>query len=174
MRNALAAGIFAALTPVVAVGQTYAKFPADQDVQNTVARGVQVEGCACGMGPAATNPQLRNMLVSPTSGKPILGQAFQIRYDASAICRGQSVRDTNGVAGAGMGPLGTANWQTGAIQDLPDAYGIISYAFPSAGHFDVTIHIKLQCYDSGAKCQEAGHYSTCEVSATVPVDVSPK
>jgi hypothetical protein len=151
---------------------TYAPFPGREDVQNVYWH--QVPGCGCGIYPNHAVPQLRAMQVSPTVIKTKTGQAVTVRYDASAICNGQTVRDTNGnVVGHANGPLGSADWQVGTVQALPDTFGIISLpgGYTQASQYSISIKVTVQCYDTGAKCTAPGHYNTCSASATIPVTV---
>src|ERR1700675_2168721 len=100
---------------------SYQPFDPSQDIQNTIVKK-QVPGCACAY--TVMYPQLKDIQVSPTSVQTTVGQSVQIRYDASGVCMGQTVRNSNGQTSA---PYGTARWEVGAMQDLPDTYGIISF-----------------------------------------------
>jgi hypothetical protein len=58
-------------------------------------------------------------LVAPTSVQTAPNTPISIKYDASGICWGQSVRRVNG-------RHGTVIWAPGTIQDLRDTYGIVT------------------------------------------------
>ena len=77
---------------------SYMSFPNNETIQTT--QWHQINGCACGIG---TNPHLwpesfrQGMLVNPTSVTTTAGTPVTLRYDASVICNGQGIADTNGI-----------------------------------------------------------------------------
>ena len=108
------------------------------------------------------------MLITTKIGKPIT-----IRYDASGICNGQTIRDSNGKSLPRRGRLGTVEWQVGTIQDLPDTYGKVTFrGYAQASAYTVRISINVQCYSLGAKCTSKGNYNPCAVNAEIPVTVT--
>jgi hypothetical protein len=153
---------------------TFQKLDPKQSLMNTVLVN-QIPGCDCHMGDnAAGDARLKQLYVNPTAIGTIVGRPVEVRYDGSALCGGQSVRDVNGnLAGTSkFDGVGTIEWQPGSIQKLPDLYGMVTfsgYNQPRKG--DVTINIKVQCYDTGAKCTMPNDYKSCSLSAKLPLFV---
>jgi hypothetical protein len=159
-------------TLLLAQTTSYKPFPANETIQSS--KWSQVPGCSCGIYEKAVEDFRRTMAVSPTTLTATVGQPVQIRYDASAICNGQGVRDVNGVdvSKPNFGGVGTVTWEAGSIQTLPNSYGIVTYSGYLQPKTDtIKFDIKVQCYDTGAKCKEAGHYQVCPASATIPVTI---
>ena len=95
----------------------------------------------------AAFPFLQKIQVSPTQVTEKVGHDVKIRYDAGAICNGQTIRDANGtIFGQGNGPLGTATWQVGTVQDLPDVFGDLTQrgGYVQAGKYTIMINMNLQ------------------------------
>jgi hypothetical protein len=87
---------------------------------------------------------------------------------------GQTIRDKNGTSYPNNGPLGTATWEVGAVQNLPDIYGMITYtAYQQPKNETITITVNPQCYDTGAKCRMPNKYSQCSATMSVPIVVLP-
>jgi len=152
---------------------TYKRFPGNEALQS--ARWHQIAGCGCGINPSYPEDFRKTITVSPTSVTTVVGQPVQIRYDASTICNGQGVRDVNGVdvSKPNFAGVGTVTWEAGVIQNLPDAYGIVTfsgYAQPTTD--SIKFNIQVQCYDTGAKCTTPDHYMVCPTSTTIPVTVT--
>jgi hypothetical protein len=160
----------------VSLAQTpiFTPFPAKENVQTVLWH--QIAGCTCGINPNQTAfPFLQKVEVSPKQVNDKVGHDIKIRYDASAICNGQTIRDPSGkIYGQGNGPLGTATWQAGTVQDLPDVFGDLSLrgGYAQAGKYTITINMNLQCYDTGAKCTAPNHYNVCNRSVTIPVNIT--
>jgi len=125
-------------------------------------------GCACGLsGPYAL---AKEMQFSPNPVKTKVGQPVEVSYDASQICRKQTILDMNGnqhppVDQIGGLVLGTVQWEVGSVSQLPLEWGTLDYSgYQQASGQQITVDIKVQCYDSGVPCK-----STCESKLTVPV-----
>jgi hypothetical protein len=129
--------------------------PRDQTLQATGAGGPQKAGCECH----------ENMIVlTPPEGTAQIGQPFALRFDASRMCFGQTIRDSKGHALAHGQPganMGTVTWEAGSIESLPDVFGQVSHTFQSGGDYTATISIDGQCYDTGGSCRESDHYKKC-------------
>ena len=151
----------------------YTRFPVNQTIQ--FSRWHQVAGCACGIDPTYLEGFRKQITVSPNIVKVSLGQKVQIRYDGSAICNGQTVRDTNGVEirKPKFAGVGTVDWDDGTVQRLPDTYGIVSFSGYTQTKVDaIRFDITVQCYDAGAECPYAQKYQTCRRAITIPVTVN--
>lgn len=146
---------------------SYAPFPAAESRQNTPpVSSRQVPGCDCGTKTVAV----------PSSITTRVGTPVTLRYDASNICQGQTVRDLNGKEfGKGFASAGKVQWEIGAVQTLPDAYGVATYdkGYSQAGSSTATVTVSVQCYDVGAKCKSSTHYNVCTATGTVPVNIVP-
>lgn len=161
-----ATGLFAQTTK-------YARLPVTQTIQ--FSRWHKVAGCACGIDPTYLEDFRKQITVSPNIVKVSLGQKVQIRYDASAICNGETIRDTNGVeiGKPKFAGVGTVNWDDGTVQKLPDVYGIVSHSgYTQTNVDDIRFDITVQCYDAGADCPYAQKYQTCRRAITIPVTVN--
>jgi hypothetical protein len=159
----------------------YTRFPAAQTIQSS--QWHKVAGCDCGIDPTYPEDFRKQIMVSPNSLKVSLRHKFQLRYDASAICNGQTIRDTNGVevGKPNFAGVGTVDFDNGTVQKLPNIYGIVSYpGYTKTGaqigsdidsiRFDITV----QCYDpraAGAECPYPQKYQTCRRAITIPVTV---
>ena len=123
----------------------------------------QRPGCAC--GPLGA-------VVSPTSITAKAGTSVSLRFDTSRICYGQTVIDMAGKSlGPGGGIAGTMTWENGAVQDLPDTWGVATYVpgYAQAGAYSLQLTVNVQCTDSGSK----GCTRACSSTAKVPVTVTP-
>lgn len=165
-------------TSLLAQPFTFTPLPAQASIMNQNFQ--QVAGCSCYIPnsyPPGSYPWklLNTIQVSPTRVVTTVGQPVQIRYDASAMCMGQTTRDKNGIeSGKNPGPFGTATWEVGSVQNLPDLYGQIAYSgYQQPISTSITINLNPQCYDTGAKCRMPNKYSQCSASITIPVDVFP-
>jgi hypothetical protein len=133
----------------------------------------QIPGCECGIGQDQTDPRLKRVQVSPESVRAKVGEQVDIRFDATRICQGQTVRSVSGIeSGKPSFAAGTIQWEELAQTQLPDGYGHALYSgYTQAGDYTVRIKIDVQCFDIGAKCKEPSHYKTCHTEAEVPVVV---
>jgi hypothetical protein len=168
------------LSPSLCLAQFgYTPIPPSQTIINKYFS--QIPGCACYIPAAIQLPKtpdffpdyLKNSIdVSPTSVVTKVGQQVQIRFDASAICMGQSYKDKNGVAYPNNGPVGTAQWQAGSIQNLQNLSGVITFSgYQQAKADSIVISLNPQCWDTGAKCTTPDHVTQCNTSVTIPVTV---
>jgi hypothetical protein len=157
---------------------SWAPFPSSENIQNKFHLG-QTPGCNCGIDAGSTDTHINKIYVEPTAIVTTSGRPISIRYDASAVCRGQTIRDLNGIpiTNPKHGRMGTIEWQPGTIQDLPDTFGVATfsgYTQPTTNQIALTIQV--QCYDIGALCTTANKYNVCPngraKSVTIPVRVA--
>jgi hypothetical protein len=158
-----------------AIAQTssFAPIPPDQTIQ--AKQWHQIAGCGCGIDKNSPESFRKQMTVSPLKVGTTTGKQVQIRYDASTICNGQGIHDTNGVdiSQGNFAGVGTLTWEPGVIQTLPSTAGIVTFTgYQQAKSDSISVNIKLQCFDSGAKCTAPGHFTVCSANATIPVDVT--
>ena len=119
--------------------------------------GKQIPGCSCHMGKGyAYNGDrlLEQIFLNPTAVQTEVNQSVQIRYDASAICGGQTIRDSDGnpYGSTGFKGLGTIHWEPGEIQPLPEGLGLVTCSgYSHAKYAQITVSINVQCYDTGAE-----------------------
>jgi hypothetical protein len=138
----------------------------------------QIPGCTCHMGKgyAYNNDKLlEQIFLNPTAVQTGVNQSVQIRYDASAICGGQTVRDVDGHAygSANFEGVGTILWEPGQAQHLPEGFGLATFSgYSQPKTAQITVNIAVQCYDTGAKCTVANHYNNCTLSSTIPLTVT--
>jgi hypothetical protein len=138
----------------------------------------QIPGCSCHMGKGYAyngDKMLEQIFLNPTAVQTPANQSVQIRYDASAICGGQTIRDVDGheYASAGFEGVGTIEWEPGVVQHLPEGFGLVTlsgYSQPKSAQ--ITVKIAVQCYDIGAKCTMPNKYTNCTLSSSIPLTVT--
>jgi hypothetical protein len=64
-------------------------------------------------------------------------------------------------------------WEATVQQDLPHIWGMLEYTYTTAGRYPVDMALKVECYDTGAKCQSPGNYNTCTATGKTTVEVLP-
>jgi hypothetical protein len=158
---------------------SYAPIPPWEEIINKYF--AQQPGCSCYIPSALQYPKtnnyfpdylLDNIDVSPSAVVTKVGQQVQIRFDASAICMGQSYKDSSGVAYPNNGPIGTVQWQAGSIQNLKDFSGVITFTGYQQSKVDsIVVTLNPQCWDTGSKCTTPDHVTQCNASVRIPVTV---
>lgn len=169
------------LAPIVFLGilqaqaPTFQSFPEEQSIEAVYGGNIpnhRGNGHACGIGSGQEDSHIKAMFVAPKSiTSAQRNTPLTIRYDASAICRGQMYADQQGRPfGKGMGSVGTVRWQPGVIQNLPSIYGVVTLpgGFSEVTSYDVTLEVKAMCVED--KSPNAGT-ETCTASAVVPVTI---
>jgi hypothetical protein len=158
-----------ALSSLVAQTPIYAPFP---DYETWMANyGVQEPGCACGK----TNNL--PIYIDPTAitSAPV-NSDIKLRYDASGICQGQSIKDAKGnIYRSASFIAGTVLWEPGVELNLPDVFGIVTLpgGFNQVTNYSIAFKISVQCYDNAVSTTPRRPCSnTCSVSATIPVTIS--
>jgi hypothetical protein len=135
-------------------------------------------GCACGYRASLQ----QHMSITPTSILDArVGQPITLRYDASEICLGQTIANTQNVTSpdpmAADNPglnLGTADWQVGDLQSLPREWGEITLpgGYTQPGSYIVTIKIAVLCKDkAGSPGCESGFRGCSTTVSVVPINV---
>lgn len=160
-----------------AASATFTLFPYAETIQGSPPENtLRHPGCSCGLD---SNPRHNSVTFSPLTLTAKVGQPVTVRYDASMICRKQTIRDLNGTVHApvdqvGNLKLGSAQWELGAVQDLPLEYGIITYpGYAQVGNGEIKLEVNVQCADKpgNSDCPASG-YNTCQAFATIPIRVT--
>lgn len=150
-------------------------FPIEQttNYQKRPTPAQQQHGCDCGYDPQFLP---HSMIASPSSiPNATVGQDVTLNYDASEICKGQMIDNTNDVHSPDPrrpdNPalnLGTADWQVGNLQSLPREWGriILPGGYTQSGTYNITIHFQVHCSDSFRSCRKA-----CSTQVSVPITV---
>lgn len=154
---------------------------------------VPVPGCYWGIFSDDTPPTynvgnelLRHIQVSPTSIPAKVGQPFDLTYDASYLCKGQTItnqnytpwnfdqdlKDVNTPVDGGWVEIGTVYWgDTGSIEGLTRSYGVLRHTYPSPGPRTILIQLNFACIDYGDRtCPPVPPYRR---SISVPANVTP-
>jgi hypothetical protein len=148
--------------------------PGEPPTIQSQANPAQVPGCACGISKDQPDSKLKAVQVSPASATAKVGEAVNIRFDASRICQGQTIRDSNGVeyGKPGFRGVGYVKWEELSSLTLPDTAGHAIYSgYEQAGKYTIEVNIAVQCYDIGARCTQPTHYNVCQTSALIPITV---
>jgi hypothetical protein len=133
----------------------------------------QHAGCACGAD--GDDIRYRGIDVQQEVFARV-GQPVALRFDASTICRGQTILDTNNVrlVHGGQGPaVGRIRWAPGLSHQLPDVFGIatLTGGYATGGKYTIELDLDVRCFDTGSECKIGNKYVECSAKATVPVVV---
>jgi len=156
---------------------SHANFPIEQTT-NYQKRPTHGElGCACGYDASLQ----QHMSVTPTGiFDAKIGQPITLRYDASEICLGQTIANSQNVASpdpkAADNPalnLGTADWEVGDFQSLPREWGEITLpdGYSQSGSYTVTIKIAVLCKDKAGNAGCESGFRGCSTTVRVPIKV---
>ena len=115
-----------------------------------VAKYAQRPGCECGPN---------TIDVSPSSLEGKIGEELGFTYDASYICRYQTIAQNGG----------TVWWDGKTADKLPDLQGIARVRYPRSGHYVVELEYHGSCSDVSPGCQYPGR--SCSASGTVVINV---
>ena len=155
---------------------SHADFPIEQttNYQKRPTRGEP--GCACGYHASLQ----QHMSVSPISILDAkVGQPITLRYDASEICLGQTIANSQNVSSPDPKTpenpalnLGTADWQVGDLQSLPREWGEITHpGYTQPGSYTVTIKIAVLCKDQAGNAGCESGFRACSTTVSIPVNV---
>jgi hypothetical protein len=151
---------------------SFRTFDGKDDLLNTkysILKNPNYETCGIGHDNAADN-RPATIEVFPEQVSAHVGDKVELRFDATTICRGNMVTDPRGVAvGHGNGRLGYIEWEPGAVQSLPDTYGIASYntgySQPRTG--SILVYINL-------RCAVPKKNFPCVISRSIPISIVAK
>ena len=151
---------------------TYTMFPVSSGAEALL--NARESGCYCGSNKVIFSPTV----VTTPANTPVT-----IRYDATKICHGQGIADTNGNPypppnQIGNLMLGNVQWEVGALSDLPLEYGIVTYSgYAQPTQEKIQFTVQLRCLDTphnkrnGEEVCGAAGYNVCTATGTIPVTV---
>jgi hypothetical protein len=177
------------LIPSLVLSQTPAKYVGTISVGHRVIDqfAFPYPNCECGIAPddASPNYQLgavttRHIQVSPSAVTTQSGVGFTLTYDATNICRGDTITTPQGTPmafnqdlkpitsapDAGWIEVGTIDWGD-EVEGLTRTYGILSHKYPDSGPRDILLTIDVGC----ANYRYSGCPGACKRSVTVPAQV---
>jgi hypothetical protein len=114
--------------------------------------------------------QTEDMKVIPSHVVVVVGEPFEIKFDASRICNGMTFENTNGTVAPAVPDrsfvLGLVTWQEGDTGELIEPFGTLQFdGYSTAKKYTIDLWLKTRCGGG------SGAYMDCPTGTKVPVDV---